>query len=161
MGLLCDYFTAASDAQAEETIDWIGGPGDAPQDGGLVRGSKVAARPAVSLPGIEPAMWMGKLEEILTGRPFDDILHDATGKVIASRDGGELQVVSLTASLQEALAGIDDETVDEVAAQWAAPDEFYGTGTDTELAASALRNLIRLVRAGRDRGEALYCWVCV
>jgi len=161
MGLLCDYFTAASNAQAEETIDWIGGPGNPPQRGGLVRRSQVAARPTVSLRGIEPTIWMGKLEEVLTGRSFDDILHDATGKVIAARDGGERQVAPLTASLQDALAGIDDETVDEVAAQWAEPDEFYGTGADTEFATSALRDLVRLVRAGRERGEKLYCWVCV
>jgi hypothetical protein len=161
MGLLCDYFTAASNAQAEETIDWIGGPGDPPRGGGPADGSQVAGRPTVSLPGIEPTIWMGKLEEILTGRSFDDILEDATGKVIASRDGGERVVVLLTASLQNALAGLDDETVDAVAAQWAAPDEFYGTGTDTELAASTLRDLVQLVRVGRERGEALYCWVCV
>src|SRR6266702_3440886 len=90
MGLLCDYFTAASDAQAEETIDWIGGPADPPQSSGDLRGSQVAVRPTVSLKGIEPTTWMGKLEEILTGRSFDDILHDPTGRVVASRDGGEL-----------------------------------------------------------------------
>ena len=115
MGLLCDYFTAAPDAQAEETIAWIGGPANPRQDRSLVRGSQVAARPAVSLPRIEPAMWMGKLE-VLTGRSFDDILRDPAGKISASRDGGhggELNVVSLTAGLQDALAGIDDETIDE------------------------------------------------
>lgn len=161
MGLLCDYFTAASDAQAEETIDWVGGPADPPQDGGPVRRSQVAARPTVSLPLIEPATWMGKLEEVLTGRSFEDIPHDPTGKIIASRDGGALQVVSLTADLQNALAGIDDETIDEAAARWVSPDEYYGTGTDTELAAGALRTLVRLIRVGRERGEALYCWVCL
>jgi len=82
MGLLCDYFTAAPDAQAEETIAWIGGPANPRQDRSLVRGSQVAARPAVSLPRIEPAMWMGKLE-VLTGRSFDDILRDPAGKIIA------------------------------------------------------------------------------
>jgi hypothetical protein len=37
----------------------------------------------VSLPRIESAMWMGKLEEVLTGRSFDDILRDPAGKIIA------------------------------------------------------------------------------
>jgi hypothetical protein len=80
---------------------------------------------------------------------------------LASRDGGERLIIPLTARLQDALANIDDDTVDEVAAQWAAPDEYYGTGAGTELAAGALRDLVRLVRAGRERAEALYCWVCV
>jgi hypothetical protein len=68
---------------------------------------------------------------------------------------------SLAAGLQDALAGIDDETIDEAAARWAAPDEYYGTGTDTGLAAGALRDLGRLVRVGCERGEAVYCWVCL
>lgn len=66
MGLLCDYFTAASNAQAAETIDWIGGPANPPRTG-LARRNQIAARPTVSLPGIEPTTWMGKPEEILTG----------------------------------------------------------------------------------------------
>jgi hypothetical protein len=45
--------------------------------------------------------------------------------------------------------------------QWAAPDAYYGTGADAELAAGALRDLVHLARAGRERGETLYCWVCV
>jgi hypothetical protein len=78
-----------------------------------------------------------------------------------ARDGGERLIIPLTARLQDALASIDDGTVDQVAAQWAAPDEYYGTSADTELAASALRDLVRLVRTGRERAETLYCWVCV
>jgi hypothetical protein len=161
MGLLCDYFTAASSAQAAETIDWTGGPENPPQPDGLAPRSQVTARPTVSLPRIEPTTWMGKLEEILTGRSFDDILQDPTGQVIASRDGSERVIIALTARLQDALASIGDDTIDEVAARWAAPDEYYGTGTDPELAAGALRDLVHLVRAGRERGETLYCWVCV
>jgi hypothetical protein len=104
---------------------------------------------------------MGKLEEILTGRSFDDILQDPTGQVIASRDGGERLVIPLTARLQDALASIDDGTVDEVAAQWAAPDAYYGTGADAELAAGALRDLVHLARAGRERGETLLLGLCL
>ena len=160
--MLCDYFTAASDAQAADTIDWIGGPASPPRPSGLARRSQMAARPTVSFPRIEPTTWMGKLEEVLTRRSLDDILQDPTGQVIASRDGGERLIIRLTARLQDALASLDDDTVDEVAAQWAAPDEYYGTGAeDPELAAGALRDLVRLVRAGRERGETLYCWVCV
>jgi hypothetical protein len=161
MGLLCKYFTAASNAQAAETIDWIGGPGNPPRPSGAAFRNQIAARPTVSLPRLEPTTWMGKLEEILTGRSFDDILQDPAGQVVASRDGGERLVIPLTARLQDALASIDDGTVDEVAAQWAAPDAYYGTGADAELAAGALRDLVHLARAGRERGETLYCWVCV
>src|ERR1700751_5651603 len=116
MGLLCKYFRAASNAQAAETIDWIGGTGNPPRPSGAALRNQIAARPTVSLPRLEPTTWMGKLEEILTGRSFDDILQDPAGQVIASRDGGERLVIPLTARLQDALASIDDGTVDEVAA---------------------------------------------
>ncbi len=161
MGLLCEYFTAVSSAQAAETIEWIGGPESPPQPDAPAHRSQIAARPTVSLPRMEPTMWMSKLEEILTGRSSEDVLQDPTGHVVASRDGGERLIIALTTRLQDALAGIDDDAVDATAAQWAAPDEYYGTSTDPELAADALRDLVQLVRTGRERGETLYCWVCV
>jgi hypothetical protein len=110
---------------------------------------------------MEPTMWMGKLEGLLTGRSFDDILTDPTGKVVAMRGGGNRVIVPATSNLQSALLGLPDERLDEIASEWAEPDEFYGTGTDRAVAAGALRDLVALVRAGRDRGETLYCWVCV
>ena len=61
MGILCDYFTAPDDATAAATVDWDGGPSDPPASSGLLRRRKAAPRPTLSLPGMEPTMWMGKL----------------------------------------------------------------------------------------------------
>jgi hypothetical protein len=110
---------------------------------------------------MEPTMWMGKLEEVLTGRSFDEILADPSGKVTATRDGGERLIVPITSNLQNALVALDDERVPAIASEWAQPDEFYGTGTDAAVATTALRLLVALVRAGRASGRSLYCWVCV
>ena len=104
-------------------------------------------------------MWMGKLEELLTGRSFDEILAEV--RVVATRDGGERLVVAMTESLQRALALLGDEEVGEIADKWASPDQLYGTGGDPALLARALTGLRDLVRAGQARSEGLYCWVSV
>jgi hypothetical protein len=161
MGLLCDYFTASSDLDAKETIDWVGGPGKPPPPRGLFRRKAVAAHATVSLPGMEPTTWMGKLEEVLTGRPFEDILKDPSGKMVAFRDGGERLVIPMTSNLQDTLAALEDDRVEEIARRWAEPDEYYGAGMDARDAQSILTSLIALLRSGRGRGERLFCWVCV
>lgn len=81
--MLCDYFTAASDAQAEETIAWIGGPANP------FPGPEPCPRePGRRTPGREPSAYRagdadGKLQEALTGRSVDDVLRDPAGKTIA------------------------------------------------------------------------------
>ena len=106
-------------------------------------------------------MWMGKLEELLTGRSFDEILADPSGEMVASRDGGERLVLAITENLQQALGDLPDNRIDEVARQWSIPDEYYGTGGDPSVLGPALRNLRDLLRSGKSRSEKLYCWVCV
>lgn len=161
MGLLCDYFTAGSDAEAAATLDWIGGPSKPPAKKGLFSRKSGEGHPTLPLKGLEPTMWMGKLEELLTGRTFDEILDDPSGKIVASRDGGERLVLPITENLQQALGDLPDERLEEIGLQWATADEYYGTGGDPAVLGSALRDLRDLVRSGRLRSEKLYCWVCV
>jgi len=76
---------------------------------------------------MEPTMWMSRLDEVLTGRTFDEYLEDPTGLVTATRDGGERVIVPLASSLQEALVELDDGRVAEIAARWAETEEYRGT----------------------------------
>lgn len=161
MGLICDYFTAGSDSEAADTLDWVGGPSKPPPKKGLFSRKTAEGLPTLHLPGLEPTMWMGKLEELLTGRSFDEILSDPSGKMVASRDRGERLVLPITENLQRALEDLPDDRLDEVAREWATPDEYYGTGGDTVVLGRALRNIRDLLRSGRSRSEKLYCWVCV
>ena len=161
MGLICDYFTASSDSDAAGTLDWVGGPSKPPAKKGLFPRKTAEGLPTLPLPGLEPTMWMGKLEELLTGRSFEEILADPSGKMVASRDGGERLVLPITENLQQALGDLPDDRLDEVARQWSMRDEYYGTGGDPAVLAPALRNLRDLLRSGRSRSEKLYCWVCV
>jgi hypothetical protein len=163
MALLCDYFIAPGDEAAAATIDWVGGPSKPPEGRGLIRRRQSSSPyPTLPLAGIEPTTMMGKLEELLTGRSFDEILADPSGHQVAIRDGGERIVWALTDNLQNALSNADAARLREVAAPWTAPDDFYGPiDADAARASEALLALAALVRAGKQEGQRLYCWMCV
>lgn len=171
MGLLCDYFVAPTDDDAAGTVDLVGGPGAAvaaaPDPRGLLyrtgRPATTATDPAFpTVPGngVEPVVQMGTLEALLTGRTFDEVLESARRDPVALRDGGERLVLRLNDPLADALATASDDRLAEVAGPWSRTDEFWGDADPATLA-SFLLDLAALARGGRERGEALYCWVSV
>ena len=161
MGVLCDYFEAPSDAEAAATIDWVGGPSQPERKRSLLGRSRATAGfEVVDMKGIEPTVQMGTLEEILTARPFEEILDETLNAIVAERDGGERLVVRLTKTLQDALASASDERLREAAGRWAETDEFWGHG-DPEVLAEVLAELASLARRANGKGSRLYCWVCV
>ena len=147
MALLCEYFVALDDASAATTIDWPGGPSSPPA------GS--SGFPTLPLPGIEPTVMMGTLDEILTGRSFDDVLDDPSGHEVTSTDSA--WVWALPVALQDALASSGDDRLRSAAASWAQTEEFGGQA-DAAHAADAVLALARMVRSGRESGAQLYCW---
>lgn len=151
MGVLCDYFAASSDEAAAAVIDLPGGP--AAGAGGSLD--------TVSGNGIDPVVQMGTLEALLTGRDYDEILqaHHA-GPIVASRDGGQRLVVTLTGELQAALSQADHAQLADAAVPWLQTEEF-SSQDDPGLAAAWLSDLAGLARQATARGERLYCWVCV
>ena len=162
MGLLCDYFAAPSDAEAAATIDWVGGPGRPAAKRSLLGRSRSSppGYAVVDIKGVEPTVQMATLEEILTGRSFEEILDENIAAIVAERDGGEQLVVRLTQGLQDALAAATDDRLRAAAAQWAETEEFWGQG-DPVVLAERLGELASLARSARDDGARLYCWVCV
>ena len=171
MGVLYDYFSAPDDAAAAAVIDRDGGPGSTglaaptgsrifgrrrqqPAQGGL-------AYPTVADTGIDPVVQCGTLEELLTGRPYEDIETDPRwSQALAIRDEGERLVLTLTDSLVDALAGADADQLASVAVPWSKTEEFWGAGDPAALA-SFLVDLSATAKGARARGETLYCWVCV
>jgi hypothetical protein len=163
MALLCDYFMAASDETAADVIDWVGGPARPPEEKrGFLRRTKSNAIPyeVVALPGVEPTVTMGRLEELLTGRSIDEIIRDPAREPVASRDGGERIVIPLGMKFEEALVNANSEQIQENAQRWSQAEEFWGEG-DAGFLTDGLRQLAALVRAGREQGQHLYCWVSV
>lgn len=181
VGVLFDYFAAASDEEAAGVIDRLGGPGSqavsvtprpTPKRG-LFRKKPPAPVPVIdtdpelpvydtiSVKGIDPIVQLGTLEALLTGRPYDDVVEDPrSGHDLASRDGGERLVITITDSLTAALAGATDEALQQVAVPWSQTEEFWGAADPSDLA-GFLVDLGELARGAADRGHRLYCWICV
>lgn len=174
MGVLYDYFAAPDDEAAAAVIDRVGGPG-APgspgsgtsRGGGLFRRRAPAAEPVgPAYPtlfdtGIDPVVQCGTLEELLTGRAYEDVEEDPrSGRALAVRDEGERLVLTLTDGLVAALAGAGPEDLASVADPWAQTEEFGGAGDPRALTA-LLGQMATLARDARSRGDNLYCWVCV
>jgi hypothetical protein len=156
MGVLFDYFAAASDEQAASAIDRVGGPGaeTAPD-------ASAQAFDTVSVKGIDPVVQMGRLEELLTGRPYDEIAAERrSGQPLAIRDGGERVVLALADSLTNALAEASPERLAEVAAPWSRTEEFWGSA-DPDMLTELLRDLAGLAGRAHASNQRLYCWICV
>ncbi|TCC26155.1 hypothetical protein [Kribbella sindirgiensis] len=181
MGVLFDYFAAASDEEAASVIDRVGGPGSpetmvAPPEGrqrGIFGRKRRAPEPAVSaapdlvvydtlsVKGIDPVVQLGTLEELLTGRPYDDVVDDPrSGHHLAMRDGGERLVFTLTDPLTAALAEASDETLERVAGPWSETEEFWNAADPSDLA-EFLKELAGLAQRAQAGDQKLYCWVSV
>jgi hypothetical protein len=126
----------------------------------LRRGRKPEPLPTVDLKGVEPFVQMGTLDEILTGRSFDDVLQDTSAEIIAERDDGERLVARLTRTLQEALARADTMRLKDAAARWSATEEFGGVADPVELG-ECLVELAGLARTAELQRQRMYCWLCV
>jgi len=180
MGVLFDYFAADSDDVAASVIDRLGGPGSSarPTAPAITPRRRLFRRSTEQAPalrdettelvfdtvcdtGIDPVVQLGTLEELLTGRPFDDILDDdRSGKAVATHNDGEELVLTLTESVTTALVEASAKRLSEVAVPWSQTEEFWGTA-DPEVLSDFLGELRGLARRARARDQQLYCWVCV
>ena len=164
-----DYFSAASDEAAASAIDLLGGPGVPPAEPsrlGLAevhqtRAPEGAPFDTVPTKGIDPLVQLGTLGALVTGRDYEQIVTGPrAGQVLASQDGGQRLVVTLTEELQAALADADDEQLASAAVPWSQTEEFWGQG-DPQILTGLLHELAELARRAHARDEHMYCWVCV
>lgn len=151
MGVMYDYFSAASDEAAASAIDLVGRP--EASDGPLFD----------SLPttGIDPGVQLGTLEALLTGRDYEQIVAGPrAGRALAISDGDECVIQTLTDELQDALADADDGQLASVAVSWMQTEEFRGQGDPKKLT-GWLHDFAELARRARSKGQRMYCWACV
>ena len=148
MGLLCDYFVAADDQQAEAVVDWVGGPQEgqlATLDGG----------------GIEPVVNLGMFEELLTGKSFHEQLADPSSRpLVANRNGGERLVLRIDDNLIRAIAGESPDRLEALAQPWSQIEEFGGMVRPEDVA-SFLVGLQALARQAVVAEHHIYCWISV
>lgn len=160
MGLLCDYFIADDDKQAEAVIDWPGGPAAGVPKRGFF-GRATGGLPTVEGRGVEPVVVLGMLQQLLTGKSFDDQLADPQSpRMVAMRDEGERLVIRIGDDLVRALSRVELARLQSLAHPWADIEEFHGQADPLELAffLEALRDL---ARRAEDSPGSLYCWLCV
>jgi hypothetical protein len=155
VGVLFDYFSAPSDEMAATAINRIGGPSQPSEDM-----PPLPPFDTLQTTGIDPAVMLRKLEALITSQGYEDIKDSPrSGKPLAIVDEGELLVLTLTDELQIAMADADDERLAAVAVPWSQIEEFQGVNPDA--LAPWLSEFAKLARRARDKGERLYCWVCV
>jgi hypothetical protein len=143
MAVLYDYFAAPSDDVAATALE------EGPRD----------QFPTVETKFIEPIVVLGQLEELLTGRPYDEVVKDPrwAAAVVIEHDDSGLMVITVTDGLRDGLAAAGD--LAEVAVRWAGIEEL--AGFDAAVLAEVLDELKALAVDAEKNGERLYCWTCV
>jgi len=182
MGVMYDYFAAPSDDAAAAMLDHGPcGPGPQPPPPTLAearrKGDPEALREAyrqlhrpkeresasgtlvLETKGIDPVAHLGELEALLTGTSFDEILGRRTTEPLAVDDWGSVFVERVTVEMQTALIDATDDQLSAVVAPWS-QTSFPGEKVNLVLT-DFVRELAVLARTARERGERLYCWICV
>jgi len=158
MGVLYDYFRAADPAAVAALMDRHEAMSPASLDGWPT--------PVVELKAVDPTVVLGQLIGFITGAEYSG---DLIGERLVWPAGGEQDVehegpwvTVLRDPARDALAGLDEARVPELAARWARIEEFggYRDGDET-FAAETIGELSGLARAARDAGERLFCWICL
>lgn len=157
MGVLFDYFRAA-DAAAVVTVM------EATDGGPLIRHGHEPIADAVDGKGLDPTVVVGRLVSFALDVPWsadlvDDQLVWPAG--VAEDPGYEGPwVVVLADRARDAIAGIADEHIPELAQRWSGIEELAG-GANPEDLITPLTQLVGLARRARPGGESLYCWICL
>lgn len=150
MGVIFDYFAADSDEQATAVIDMEQGP--------ATPGSGVTT---IETGGVDPAVQLATLEELLTGTPYDEIAdRPRHAECLAARNDHHRLVLALSDELTTALAEATQTRLAEVATPWSETDEFFGAAAPEDLI-GFLTAIAGLAREAQAKGQQLYCWVCV
>lgn len=110
---------------------------------------------AAELPGVDPAVVLLGLVEVLSAEKYETLLGKATGEVI--HDGGENgpRIVAIDDFVVAAIQGADGDPEmewEDAVAQWSAP-----TGFDQDSLRTITDHLRRLC-GEVDEGHRLYCW---
>lgn len=97
------------------------------------------------------------LHSLLTGDLFDDAIAHYEPVYISAAEGA--LVLRFADELTERLAALDEDRLDDVAAELAATEEFEDTGWADEAIAAMLAELADLARLAESQGQALLVWL--
>jgi hypothetical protein len=97
------------------------------------------------------------LHALLTGDLFDDAIAHYEPVYVSDTEGA--LVLRLADDLTERLAALDEDVLDDVAAELAATEEFEVAGWEDEAIAAMLADLADLARLAESQGQALLVWL--
>jgi len=143
VGNLYEYFSAADDEEAAAALGRKGWTQD--------RGARTLA-----VKGIDPAVQIGRLEELLTGRPYAQITADPRFARRIGPSWADRGVVTLTDTLTRALAAGEESDLAQVTVDWSQIAEFDGQADPMDLA-EFLFELSAIAARASERGHRLYC----
>ena len=143
---MMDYFVAVDDFEAS-----LVGP-DSP-------GPAALGFPTVPAKRIDPCVSLGKLESILTTRPYNEVIRDSRHCTPITRQQAESFTVTITDALHHALSTTDADRLRETTTAWAETDELARIQPDT--LGEFLGQFAALARTATERGHRLYCWWCL
>lgn len=94
---------------------------------------------------------------LLTGDLFDDAIARYEPVYVSAVEGA--LVLRLADELMERLAELDEESLDQVAIELAATEEYEYDEWDEEATAAMLAELSDLARLADSQGQALFVWM--
>ena len=140
---LIEYFAAADDADAARVLTEPGGPAATGFD-------------AVAAKGIDPAVVLGNLESIITGRSYGEVTAAPRQCHLITDGDAEAFVVTVTDTLRDSLGAAGAERLRQVAEPWAATEEL--AGAEPAMLVEVLEQFAALARRALEQGQHLYCW---
>lgn len=97
------------------------------------------------------------LHSLLTGELFDDAVAHYEPVYVSQTEGAV--VLRLADELAGRLAALDETTLDDVAMELAATEEFENIGWDPESIANLLADLADLARLAESQDQVLLVWL--
>lgn len=142
--VMCDYFAASDDDTAL---------------GALALGPDPDVFDVQPLKGVDPVVVLPRIESILTGCTYDEASdRPRSGEPLSSPDGAASFVVSVTDTLQAALASATPATLEKAVGPVSRIEELDGWGFGPDAAREALTLLSDLAARATPAGRRLYCW---
>jgi hypothetical protein len=149
MGVLYDYFRAASDASAIKLMEDLGG--------GPVVTATGSPVDAIDLKGIEPAVTLGKLVGLVRGVPWD--VNLVQSRLLWSLDEQGPWLMSIADGARDTLASIEAERFAELSAQWGRIEELsWHDPLPDDRMLPVIEKISTLAARAANAGEHLYCW---
>ncbi|MBO0869819.1 MAG: hypothetical protein J2P15_14765 [Micromonosporaceae bacterium] len=157
VGVLYQYFRVRDDEAAVALMVMTGG-------GPVVQHGDESVVDAIDAKGIDPPSLLGQLVAVAANVEWTvELIEEELIWQIGLREDPEYEgpwVSRLGDPARDTLAAIAEESIDNLATEWAAQAESWG-GAGADVLRPLVADLMGLARRAGEAGEHLYCWSCL